>query len=468
MNISHKALSLLVIIIILFASASIVNAEKAAVPVQVVLHKGTIVTVKEPSSRVSLSNPDIAELNLISPREILLNGKKVGTTTLIVWDKEGKATFFDVTVMGDLQQLEQYIKEAAPNDDIKVDLASDTIILYGTAANQQTIDKVVQLAQAYAVASDITSTTKNVDGRIETETKSTGKVINHIRIDDAQQIVLEVKVAQIDKSKVKDLGLSALIKGNSAEGFSNLVGAPSSQTSQTGKQQGIAGNTPAIGSFTPLDPYQLGVSYFPGGIGAVLKALATRGLAKTLAEPNLVVRSGGKGDFHVGTRFPVQTVVGTGAAASVSITYEEIGIRLNFAPEVLETGAIRLKIDPAEVSNISSFVTNATIVAPVVDTRTVRTSVDLREGESLILAGLLDEETKKNIQKIPLLADIPIFGALFRNTHDEITQRELVFFITPKVVKPMPQGAKPELPAERPLTPEEEKQFEWIPLPGKG
>jgi len=455
----------------LFSSAS---AERAAVPVNVIVNKGTIVTIKEPSSRVSLSNPDIAELNLISPKEILLNGKKVGKTTLIVWDKQGKATFFDVSVMGDLGQLEQYIKETAPNDDIKVDLAGDTIILYGTAANQQTIDKVVELAQAYAVASEVTSTTKIVEGRTETETKSTGKLMNHIKIEEAQQIVLEVKVAQIDKSKLKELGMSTLIKGHSGEGFSNLIGAGGAPSGVVNTEnfigpikttaEGIAANIPGLSAITPLDPFQLGVSYFPGGIGAVLKALTTQNLAKVLAEPNMVVRSGGKGDFHVGTRFPVQTVTGTGSNATVGIEYEEIGIRLNFAPEVLETGAIRLKIDPAEVSNIQDFVRNATVIAPIIDTRTVRTSVDLREGESLILAGLLTEETKKNIQKIPFLGDIPILGAIFRSTSDELRTLELAFFITPKLVKPMPKGVRPELPGEKPLTPEENSQFQWIPL----
>ena len=118
----------------------------------------------------------------------------------------------------------------------------------------------------------------------------------------------------------------------------------------------------------------------------------------------------------MGTRYPIQTVTGVGADATVSIYYEEIGIRLNFAPIVLETGAIRLKIDPAEVSSITDFVRLENLVAPIIDARTVSTSVDLREGESLILAGLLSEEMKKNISKIPLFGDIPILGALFRST----------------------------------------------------
>jgi pilus assembly protein CpaC len=138
---------------------------------------------------------------------------------------------------------------------------------------------------------------------------------------------------------------------------------------------------------------------------------------------------------------------------------------LNFKPEVLDTGAIRLKIDPAEVSNIIQFLTFANgISAPEIDTRQISTSVDLKDGESLILAGLLSEEMKKNIQKLPLFGDIPILGALFRSTSDELTKKELAFFITPRLVKPIPPGVKTELPQERAITPEEEKEFKWIPL----
>jgi len=277
----------------------------------------------------------------------------------------------------------------------------------------------------------------------------------------------------LNKSKLKEFGLSALIKGRDGEGFSNMVGAPSGEVETENfidmfaktKAEGIAGLVPGISAITPLDPFQLGVSYFPGGIGAVLKALSSKGLAKVLAEPNLTVRSGEKGNFHVGTRFPIQVVTGTGANATVSVQYEDIGIRLNFAPEALETGAIRLKIDPAEVSGITDFVRLENLVAPIIDTRTVKTSVDLKEGESLILAGLLSEEMKKNIQKIPVLGDIPILGALFRATSDELREQELVFFITPRLAKPMAPGVKPELPGEKPLTPEQEKEFEWIPMP---
>lgn len=476
MKILQKTVSCLTAVLIILGFAVLAHGERAAIPVYVVVDKSTLLTVKEPSKRVSISNPKVAELNLISPTEVLVEGKKIGTTSLIVWNAEGKTSFFDVIVTGDLSQLEEQIKEVAPNDDIRVEMAGDSIVLSGHAKNQQIIEKVVRLAQAYAVASEVKTTITHSGGVSKESTESSGKVINQIIIQEAQQILLEVKVAQLDKTKMKEFGVSSLIKGVDGEGFTNLIGAPTGEVTTENyidlidktKAEGIAGSVPGLSAIAPLDPFQIGVSYFPAGIGVVLKALSSKGLAKVLAEPNLTVRSGEKGNFHVGTRYPIQTVTGVGADATVSIYYEEIGIRLNFEPTVLETGAIRIKIDPAEVSSITDFVRLQNLVAPIIDARTVSTSVDLKEGESLILAGLLSEEMKKNISKIPLFGDIPILGALFRSTTDELRDRELAFFITPKLVKALSPGTRPELPGEKPLTPEQEREFQWIPLSFNG
>jgi pilus assembly protein CpaC len=424
----------------------------AAIPVNVTVGKGTILTLKETSKRVSIADPGIADINLLSPSEILLNGKRPGKTNLIVWDAKGKATFFDVIVKADISEFESKIKEIAPNADVKVESAGDTIILTGDLKNEQTKKKIDEVAKAYVP-----------------------KIIDLLDVKEAQQVELEVRVAQIDKTKMKQFGLSFVAKGMSGEGFSNLVGAPQGGSTVTtaggattvtsGSGTGIAGDVKAIGTFNPLDTFQAGVSYFPSGVGAVLKALASKGFAKILASPNLVVRSGESGKFLVGTKVPVQTITGVGGALSPSISFEQVGIKLNFNPEVLETGTIRLKIDPAEVSNITGFITfGSGISAPQIDTRQVSTSVDLKEGESLILAGLLSEQTQKNMSKIPLLGDVPILGALFRSTSEEIDQKELVFLITPKLVKPIPEGTKVPLPTDNRPTPQEEKELKWIPL----
>lgn len=428
----------------------------AGVPTEVVLNKSVLLNLNKPAERVSVTNPAIADLLLISPRQLQINGIAIGSTTLIVWEKgEKKPSFFDVNVIGDVSQLETQIKEVAPNDSITLGFARDTMILSGKAANEQTVAKALQIAQAYAP-----------------------KVLNHIRIDEPHQVLLQVKVAQVDKTALKRLGISGLMKGKTAEGFYNTIAAPSSGGGGTTGGTGAAGGgigggaggiVPSLGSYSPLSAFQAGVAYFPAGIASVIQALVTKNLAKILAEPNLLVKSGQKGNFLAGSKIPYPIVTSTGGTATTSVYFVDVGIKLNFAPQVMENGMIALKIDPAEVSNLQG--TNTVGGFPVIDTREVRTDVELKEGESLVLAGLLQEEEIAAMSKIPLLGDIPILGALFRSSQKDIREKELVFFITPKVVKPTAPGTKTELPTDKlqlpdteKLKPEQEKELKWMPL----
>lgn len=466
-----------IITAILLTLAIFAGTAFGGIATEVSVNKSVILSLKNPAARVSIANPGIAEFMLLSPRQIQLNGIALGTTSLIVWERgETKPVFFDVKVTGDATVIESMIREMAPNDSINVEFANDTVILSGKAANEQTIKKAVEIASAYSPGSSVTTTVTEKEGIKTTKTETTAKVLNHIVIDQPNQILLQVKVAQVDKTSLKKLGISGMIKGQTAEGFMNLIAAPSggaqtrdvvsgggSTLTQQGSGTGISGNVFGLGGITPLDPFQFGVSYFPAGIGAVIQALSTKGLAKILAEPNLLVKSGEKGEFLAGSRIPYNVLVSSGGTATTSIYFVDVGIKLNFNPEVLDTGMIRLKIDPAEVSSISG--TLQVNGYPIIDTRTARTNVELKDGESLVIAGLLQEDEIKTMSKIPILGDIPILGALFRSTSKEIKEKELVFFITPKLVKPTAAGVKTELPTDRRPTPEEEKELRWIPIP---
>ncbi|WP_239027925.1 type II and III secretion system protein family protein [Geomonas subterranea] len=393
------------------------------------------------AARKRSSETDTGNTNKFVVPEVLseyvlkLDGINIGSTSMIIWTKgEGDerpvATFFDLRVVGDRETIQGQIREMAPKDTIDVQYANDTVVLSGNVANDQTRTKAQELAKAFSA-----------------------KVINNITVNEPQQVLLQVKVAQVDKTSLKKLGISFLVKGNTAEGFSNVIGGPD------GKATGVG---TGIGNFATLDTYQAGVSYFPAGISSVLQALSSKGLAKVLAEPNLLVKSSQEGNFLAGSKVPIAIIESTNGQATTSIRYEPIGIKLKFKPEVLENGMISLKINPAEVSSIQGFLpVNG---YPIIDSRTVETSVELRDGESLILAGLLQEDEVRNMSKIPLLGDIPILGALFRSSSKDITEKELVFFITPKLVKPTVPGGKTELPTDKKLTPEQEKELSWMPL----
>jgi pilus assembly protein CpaC len=436
--------------ILLLLSAGIAVA---SVPTTVIVNKSVLLTLKNPARLITITDPEIISVpEPLQRKQLLINGKKIGSTNLIIWEENvEKPTFFDIQVVGDRDLIESQIKEYAPHDAVTVQYARDTVVLSGTVANEQTSKKAEEIAKAY-----------------------NAKVLNHIAIDAPQQVLLQVKVAQVDKTSLKKLGISAIVKGTTAEGFSNIVGAPSSATTTTTSGgatttstvsgvPGINGIAQGLGSFNPLDVFQIGVSYFPAGIGAVLQALSTKGLAKILAEPNLLVKSGQEGNFLAGSRIPYSVLISTGGAATSSIVFETVGVKLKFKPEVMENGLISLKIDPAEVSSIAG--TLAVNGYPIIDTRDVRTTVELRDGESLVLAGLLQEEQIRTMSKIPLLGDIPILGALFRSTQNDLKEKELVFFITPRIVHPeLAGGVEAVLPTDQELTPDEEKELKWMPL----
>lgn len=397
-------------------------------------------------------------VEILSPYDLKIDGITIGNTSMIIWtkadgDEKPQPTFYDVKVTGDRGAIESQIKELNSGDDITVQYAHDTVILSGDVAKEQTKSKIENIAKAFS-----------------------GKLINNIVVADPKQVMLEIKVAQVDKSSLKSLGVSWLVKGSSGEGFTNLVGAPSggaiaSTTStsstggmsqQVGQGTGISANVAGLGSFNPLEGVTMGAAFFDAGIGVVLKALSTKGYAKILAEPNLMVKSGQEGNFLAGSRIPYSIVSAVGGTSATTIQYESVGIKIKFKPEVLESGLINLKIDPAEVSSIAG--TMAVNGYPIIDTREVRTNVELRDGESLLMAGLLQEEAIKTMSKIPLLGDIPILGALFRSTQDDIKEKELVFFITPRIVKPMAKGEKLVLPTDKKLTKEQEDELKWMPL----
>jgi pilus assembly protein CpaC len=173
--------------------------------------------------------------------------------------------------------------------------------------------------------------------------------------------------------------------------------------------------------------------------------------------------TGERGEFRAVSKIPIQVIEVTGGTTTPTIVFEEVGVKLFFNPEVMDNGMIRLKIDPAEVSSITG--TLAVNGYPIIDTRSAKTNVELKDGESLIIAGLLSEETINTMSKIPILGDIPILGALFRSTQKDIKEKELVFFITPKLLKPTEPGVKTELPTDKHPTPSEEKELRWVPIP---
>jgi pilus assembly protein CpaC len=285
-----------------------------------------------------------------------------------------------------------------------------------------------------------------------------------IEVIDIPQVLLQITVASIDRTALKDLGInwSQISKGVAI--FSTVGSALPIDT--------ITNLMPDAGTLSSEQTFQNNPNFSvldsKNGTAYMIRALSNKGLAKVLAEPNLIVKSGEEGKFVAGGEFPVPIVSSatSGTNSAITVEYREFGVKLNFRPIVKETGIIQLKLDPAEVSalDFANAVTLSGFVIPALKKDTVNTSVDLREGESFVIAGLLRDDWSKNLSKFPLLGDIPILGAFFRQQHMEKTERELVFLVTPKLVKPMAVGSKTELPGvDEPSAAQSEEQ-KWIPL----
>jgi pilus assembly protein CpaC len=355
---------------------------QTAITTEVVVGKSQILTLKQPIAKVSLGAQEIADVEVLNPTHLLLFGKSVGTTNLILFDDAGQPTFFDVVV-------------------------------------RQAIEP--------------------------------------------RQILLQVKVAEVDRSALKELGINfATIQNPKGPGVTAGGGSFSGGASSFG-------GTSVAPAVTLADSIAAAIvrSSSHNLSTVVIKALIDKGLLTTLAEPNMVVRSGEDGKFLAGGRFPIPVVTGggTGGVTAVTIQYEEFGVKLNVSPVAYEDGRISLAIDPAEVSSLdfANAVTISGFSIPAIQTRTIHTVVDLHEDETLILAGLLSNEETRNISKFPILGDIPILGALFRSTRFQKKQTDLMIFITPKFVQPLAPETAVAYPGKGGPTNGQLKEFQWMP-----
>lgn len=383
--------------------------------------KSIIVDQSRRIRRISIANGEVAEAVAVSSRELLLNGKAAGDTSLIIWDPDGNRNYYDVHVFAPPPSIEAVRSELATEvgPDVSIDVQGSAVFLRGTAPDMIAADR------ALAIASTV------------------GKVVNLLRINVPQadpQILLKVKFADVDRSATQTLGANLF-------GLDSTKGIGSSTTGQFG-------STPAM-TFTggtnsaTLSNYLNIFFYRPDiNLGAVIDALEAKNLLQILAEPNLLTVSGRSASFLAGGEFPFPTLQGGAAGVGqITIQFKEFGIRLNFLPTVTPRGTIRLDVMP-EVSsldyanglNISGF------TVPGLDTRRVQTEVELASGQSLVIAGLLNNQAIETLSKIPGLSNIPLLGKLFESRNISHSNSELMVVVTPELVGPIPaNGPKPQL-----------------------
>ncbi|HEX4021259.1 MAG TPA: pilus assembly protein N-terminal domain-containing protein [Acidobacteriaceae bacterium] len=388
----------------------------------VTVGKSELVDFARPIVRIAVGLGDLAEATAVTPSEVLVNGKAPGNTTMIVWEQGGSRQFFNLTVHpsrfvedDSLIALRRELRMELPGQNIHVSTDNNLIFLRGTVKDLTSSDRAVKIAS------------------------TAGKVVNLLYVavpPEAPQILLKVRFASVDRSAEKELGLNIF-----STGAANTIGtvstgqfSPPSVALPSGTSSAVATVSNALNLFFFRPDLNL---------GATIEAMESKGLVEVLAEPNVLAEDGKEASFLAGGEYPypvVQGVSGT-AAGAVTIEFKEYGIRLNFIPTITPRGTIRLQVAP-EVSSLDF--TNAVEVSgfliPAIDVRKVKTEVELREGQSFAIGGLLDNRDTETFQKIPFIGDIPILGKFFQSIQKTRTNTELIVIVTPEIVPAIPAG----------------------------
>ena len=396
--------------------------EQGTDAVRLLVGRSTIVNVGKPIARVSLTSADIADALVTSTSELLIHGKSAGTISMFVWDRAGAVRRYEVIVQRDLARLSAQLKELFPKESIDVRANGKTAVLSGNVSSKDVADKMASLAGSFV--------------------ESKEELVSLLQVGVAgqsNQVLLRVRFAEVSRSAMTELGTS-LFTG--AGGYKNYL-------ARTTTDQTPAPTFDSNGADPKLvfsDFLNLFLFNNKEQLGAVIKALQTKGLFQSLAEPNLIAESGKEASFLAGGEFPIPIAQGSGGGTSISVVFKEFGIRLSFTPVVIGN-RVHLKVKP-EVSSLdfSNAVSLNGFRIPALSTRRTETEVELNDGQTFAIAGLMNQTMNSTMQKIPGIGDIPILGLLFRSKGAQKNSTELVVMITPEILPNNSPGVTPNLP----------------------
>jgi pilus assembly protein CpaC len=400
-----------------FVPASFENAQKEPVQINVLVGQSRVINFDKPIGRFSVSNPEVAEAVLVAPDQVLVNGKAFGQVNFIAWEQKG-GTFivFDVFVRSNLSLIDSQIKALFPKDDIRLSQANGSVVISGKVQEAKTV------------------------GQVEAVVKAAGfNTVNMLQspVMEKAQVQLQVRVAEVSRSRLRELGASYAYE--SSPGVGGVVGSGGGPWTMGSVDKGNIFGT-MVGS--ALNLFVMG-----GNSYNFIHALKTQGALRSLAEPNLIAMDGQEASFLAGGEYPVPVVQNSGDRAMVTIMFKEYGVRLNFKPTIVDEDHIRLELEP-EVSTIdfANGVKFDGFLVPALKTRRAKTGVELRDGQSFALAGLLDNSETRSISKMPIVGDIPVLGTLFNSKSFQKSETELMFIVTAQLVKPVNRD---DLPAMR-------------------
>jgi pilus assembly protein CpaC len=409
-------------------------AQETGAPQTLHLLVGRSLVITSPTriKRVSLADPSIAEAIVVSPYQVLINGKAPGGVSLIIWDEAGQSQTFEVSVDIDVLGLTQKIHEVFPSEQVQIETSGNVVMLSGKISSAEVADKILEVV-------------KNVTPKVTS--------LMEVPAVPTSQISLQVRFAEVNRVAVSQLGVNILRNFGSNMPLSvstQQFAPPNISTTSSVTTNGSTSTTNTSGNqFLLSDLLNVAIFRPDINLAAFIKALQENNLLEILAEPNLLTESGKEASFLAGGQFPypVLQAVSGGATGGITIQFKEYGIRLNFTPTMLPDGRIHVKVEP-EVSTLdyTNSLTIEGFLIPALSTNRVTSEMDLSDGQSFAIAGLLDNRVTEQFEKIPGIGDIPILGKLFQSRTLNKAKSELLVVVTPHIVQPLAAGQVPQGP----------------------
>ncbi len=410
------------ILLIAVSAPRFVHAADDASSVRLLVGRSAIVDVGSAIARVSLTSSDVADAVVTSTNQLLVNGKMPGTISMYVWERTGGLHRYEIVVQRDLAHLNEQIKRLFPGESIEAQSSGKGIVLSGNVSSKTIFDNAATVAAGYVEKAD--------------------EVVNMLRMQEStasNQVLLRVRFAEVSRSAITDLGASLFTGAN---GYKDVLARSTTGTSAPN----FDNSDPTQPKLVFSDFLNLFLFDAKHQLGTVIKALQTKGQFQSLAEPNLVAESGKEASFLAGGEFPVPIAQGSGSNMAISVQYKEFGVRLNFTP-VIHGDRVHLKVRP-EVSTLD-FANGVVLQGfriPALSTRRTETEVDLMDGQTFAISGLINNSMNSTLQKIPGIGDIPILGLLFKSKGANKEQTELVVMITPQILARTSAGVTTTLP----------------------
>jgi pilus assembly protein CpaC len=381
-----------------------------------------------------VADPAIVDALVVSPNQILINGKSGGVSSLVIWDETGESQAYDVFVDLDIAEMVAKIHQVVPNEPVQVEARGGIVTLSGLVSSQAVADHVLAIAQA------MTARKENVVSLLQVPTPRSGEVL------------LEVKFADVDRSTLTQFGANLLSTSPAKNVFTTTTGQFSPPEVQSGQTvtgtSTVTTSTAVSAAGVPITLGQLlNVFIFRSDInlGVVIQALQQKNLLQILAEPNVLAETGKEADFLDGGQFPFPVVQGaTGGVPVVTIQFREYGVKLAFTPLITPEGLIHLKVAP-EVSSLdyTNALTIEGFTIPSIATRSVQSEMILKDGQSFLIAGLVNNQVTEQLSKVPGLGDLPILGKFFQSRSISKSQDELLVMVTPHIVRSDSQVQRP-------------------------